>query len=317
MKNFADRLVEGINSKKSVAVVGLDPRLNQIPNHIREEAKSKFGESFEAVGCAFFEFNKRIIDSVSQHVAVIKPQMAFYEQYGKAGIEAFNKTVSYGKKKGLIVVEDAKRNDIGSTAQAYATGHLGEVSLFSDSKPCFDLDAITVNAYLGTDGVKPFVKACSEFGKGIFVLVKTSNPSSGDIQDVKLASGKTVFELMAGFVNKWGQETIGETGYSSVGAVVGATYPEQAKTLRNIMEKSFFLVPGYGAQGGSAKDVLNCFNKDGLGAIISSSRGITFAHQKEEFECRETEFETASEKAVIKMNEDLNNMLKENNRLPW
>lgn len=317
MKSFADRLIDGINAKKSVAVVGLDPRIESIPEHIKNEAKNQFGESFEAIGHAFFEFNKRIIDKVSQQVAVVKPQMAFYEAYGLHGIDAFDKTVTYGKKKGLIVIEDAKRNDIGSTAKAYAQGHLGEVQEFSEKKKSFDVDAITVNAYLGTDGVAPFVESCKEFKKGIFVLVKTSNKSSGEIQDMELSKGGTVYELMASYVNKWGEEEIGESSYSSVGAVVGATYPEQAKALRGLMEKSFFLVPGYGAQGGSAKDVLNCFNDDGYGAIINSSRGIIFAYQKPPFECQETKFEEASEKAVIEMNEAINKTLKENKKLPW
>ncbi len=317
MKNFADRLIGEINRKKSVAVVGLDPRIESIPEHITKEAKDKFGETFQAIGYSFFEFNKRIIDKVFPHVAVIKPQMAFYEAYGPEGITAFKKTVAYGKKKGLLVIEDAKRNDIGSTAKAYSNGHLGNVEVFSKKENSFDVDAITVNAYLGTDGVSPFVNACQEFGKGMFVLVKTSNKSSGDLQDVKLADGRTVFELMASFVNQWGQEQIGSNGYSSVGAVVGATYPEQAKVLRTLMQKSFFLVPGYGAQGGSAKDTLNCFNDDGLGAIVNSSRGIIFAYKKPEFQCSETEFEQASEKAIIKMNQEINKALKEQNKIPW
>ena len=317
MKNFADKLIEAIVNKKSVAVVGLDPRLGQIPAFLKEEAKKEFGDGFEAAGSAFFEFNKRIIDAVESQIPIIKPQMAFYEQYGKAGIEAFDKTVKYGQKKGLLVIADAKRNDIGSTAKAYAAALLGEVELAEGKKPCFDADSLTVNAYLGTDGIKPFTEACKQFGKGIFILVKTSNPSSGDIQDKELKTGGTVFELMAEFVKKWGAETIGEKGYSSVGAVVGATYPEQAKSLRKIMPQSIFLVPGYGAQGGGAKDVLPCFNDDGLGAIVSSSRGITFAYEKEEFNCKETEFEKASQKAVEKMNNDINSVLKENNKLPW
>ncbi len=317
MKNFADKLIEAIIDKKSVVDVGLDPRLGQIPSHLKEEAKKEFGEGFEAAGSAFFEFNKRIIDEIESQIPIIKPQMAFYEQYGKAGVEAFYKTVKYGQKKGLLVIADAKRNDIGSTAKAYAAALLGEVDLEDGKKPGLDADCLTVNAYLGTDGVKPFTDACKQFGKGIFVLVKTSNPSSGDIQDKELKDGGTVFELMAEFVKEWGAETIGEKGYSSVGAVVGATYPEQAKTLREIMPKAFFLVPGYGAQGGGAKDVLPCFNDDGLGAIVSSSRGITFAYEKEEFNCKETEFEKASLKAVEKMNNDINTVLKENNKLPW
>ena len=216
-----------------------------------------------------------------------------------------------------MVIADAKRNDIGSTAKAYAAAHLGEVELTDRKKSCFDVDALTVNAYLGTDGIKPFTEACKQFGKGIFILVKTSNPSSGDIQDKELKEGGTVFELMAEFVKKWGSAVVGEKGYSSVGAVVGATYPEQAKSLRKIMPQSFFLVPGYGAQGGGAKDVLPCFNDDGLGAVVNSSRGIIFAFEKEEFNCKETEFEKASQKAVEKMNNDINSVLKEKGKIPW
>ncbi len=317
MKNFADKLVDAIIEKKSVVDVGLDPRLEQIPSFLKEEAVKEFGEGFEAAGSAFFEFNKRIIDAVESQIPAIKPQIAFYEQYGKAGIEAFDKTVKYGQKRKLLVIADGKRNDIGSTAKAYAAAHLGEVDFAEGKKPCFDADCLTVNAYLGTDGVKPFTEACKQFGKGIFVLVKTSNPSSGDIQDKELKDGGTVFELMAEFVKKWGAEIIGEKGYSSVGAVVGATYSKQAKSLRKIIPQAFFLVPGYGAQGGGAKDVLPCFNDDGLGAIVNSSRGIIFAYEKEEFNCKETEFEKASLKAVEKMNKDINSVLKENSKLPW
>lgn len=309
-KNFIDRLMDSIDEKKSHAIVGLDPRLKQIPSFIKQESIQKFGNGFEAIGNAFFEFNKRIIDVVANHIPAIKPQMAFYEQYGKEGVEAFKKTVDYGKKKGLIVIEDAKRNDIGSTAKAYADGHLGLVDDGKESMKSFDVDAVTVNGYIGTDCINPFIESCNQFGKGIFVLVKTSNPSSGDLQDLKLENGKTVFELMASFVNKWGEETIGERNYSSVGAVVGATYPEQAAKLRKIMPKAYFLVPGYGAQGGTAKDVINCFNPDGYGAIINSSRGIIFAYQRPEFKTTEENFDKASEKAIINMKEDINQALK-------
>ena len=315
MENFADRLLDAIEKKQNPSVVGLDPRLKQIPSFIRDEQVSKFGKTFEAAASSIFEFNKKIIDAVKGIVPAVKPQMAFYENYGSEGVRAFQKTVEYAKKNGLLVIEDAKRSDIGSTAQAYADGHLGRVSLFGEEAPSHDVDCITVNAFLGIDGVQPFIDAAKKYGKGIFVLAKTSNPSSGEIQDLK-SGEKTIYEIMAGLVNKWGQGTEGSKGYSPIGAVVGATYPEQAVILRKLMPKSIFLVPGYGAQGGGASDTVPCFNKDGFGAIVNSSRGIIFAYEKSE-KHKEDQFEFAAAEAASAMKEDLTKALKQAGICAW
>lgn len=304
MKNFADRLVEAIKAKGSAICVGLDPRLNQIPKHITGEAAEEHKDHFVAAAAAIIEFNKGIIDAVHDLVPVVKPQIAFYEVFGAPGVQAYKETVDYAQSKDLIVIADAKRNDIGSTAKAYADAFLGMTDVYGESKETFDADALTVTPYLGYDGIKPFIENCKEFGKGIFVLVKTSNPSSGDLQDLKMEDGKSVYEIMGHFVESWGADEVGESGYSSVGAVVGATYPQQAEELRKIMPHSYFLVPGYGAQGGGAADVKPCFNSDGLGAIVNSSRGITFAYEKmDEFD--EKAYDKAARKAVELMKEDL------------
>lgn len=280
--NFADRLIEAIKAKGNPICVGLDPRLDQIPAQIIEKANEGEKNTKEAAAEAFLEFNKGIIDAIADLVPCVKPQIAFYEQYGWAGFKAFEETCKYAREKGLLVIADAKRNDIGSTAKGYAGAFLGKVPLFGAEVPGLDADALTVNAYLGWDGVKPFVEACRENDKGIFVLVKTSNPSSGDLQDrVLVQEGEEMkaYELMAHYVDSWGADEVGESGYSPIGAVVGATYPEQAGVLRKMMPHAIFLVPGYGAQGGGAEDVKPCFNSDGLGAVVNSSRGIIFAYE--------------------------------------
>lgn len=305
MKNFADRLIEKIREKKSVICVGLDPRLNQIPQFIRDRALSENPKNkLKAAAEAIIEFNKGIIDEIHDLVPIVKPQIAFYELFGEEGIRAFRETIKYAKEKGLLVIADVKRNDIGSTAKAYADAHFGEVDVFDEKEFIFDADAITVTPYLGWDGIKPFVEVCKKYGRGIFILVKTSNSSSGDLQDLCMKDGNTVYEIIGNFVDSWGANEIGEEGYSSIGAVVGATYPKQAKQLRKIMPNAFFLVPGYGAQGGGADDVKPCFNKDGLGAVVNSSRGITFAYEKLDG-FSEKEYAQASRKAVQAMNEDL------------
>ncbi|MDR0288200.1 MAG: orotidine-5'-phosphate decarboxylase [Clostridiales bacterium] len=265
MKNFADRLIDAIEKKKSPVVAGLDPKLEYVPESLRGST---------AAG-SIFNFNKELIDSLYDVVPAVKPQLAYYEMYGVEGIEAFKKTVDYAKSKGLLVIADGKRNDIGSTCEAYSTAFL------KDS--VFDADALTVNAYLGIDGVQPFLEDCKKYGKGIFILVKTSNKSSGQLQDLMLAGGKTVYETMAALVNEWGRDLIGERGYSAVGAVVGATYPVQAAGLRKIMDKAIFLVPGYGAQGGTALDAAPNFDPDGLGAVVNASRSIMCAYKSEKW----------------------------------
>jgi len=309
--NFADRLFEAIEKKQNPSVVGLDPRIAQIPEHIKEERLAKYGDTPQAVAASFLAFNKGIIDAVKGIVPAVKPQMAFYEQYGPYGVEAFQMTVEYAKKNGLIVIEDAKRNDIGSTAVAYANGHLGEVETIKGKARGFDVDAITVNSYLGTDGVKPFIEQAKN-GKGAFLLVKTSNPSSGELQDRHLKEGATVYETMAKLVDGWGSEVVGERGYSAIGAVVGATYPREALRLRLMMPKAPFLVPGYGAQGGGAMDTLPCFNDDGYGAIVNSSRGIIFAYQK-----RGGEYDNAARAAALDMKKDLQDAMVKKGIYPW
>lgn len=305
--HFADRLAKAVKEKDSVICVGLDPRVEQIPAFLLNKAVANHGKTLTALAEAFVNFNKGIIDGVKDLVVAVKPQIAFYEELGSLGIWAFEETCKYAKEQGLIVIADAKRNDIGSTAEAYARAFLGKTKVFNEEFKVVDADALTINAYLGYDGVKPFMKICHEEGKGIFVLVKTSNPSSGDIQDrVTVEEKMSIAALMGHFVESWGSEDLGECGYSFVGAVVGATYPKEAQLLRKIMPQSIFLVPGYGAQGGKAEDVKPCFNSDGFGAIVNSSRDIIFAYEKNASTKQGEDFAEAAREAVILMNEDLN-----------
>lgn len=303
--NFADRLNAAIEAKNSVVCVGLDPRLERIPAFIVEKMTAKYGPTLEAAAEAFIEFNKGIIDAVADVAVIVKPQLAFYEALGHHGVRAFEETCAYAREKDLLVLADAKRSDIGSTAAAYAQAFLGERDLFGQASPVWNVDALTVNAYLGLDGVKPFLEACHAHGKGLFILVKTSNPSSGDLQDRLLTEGMSVADLMAHFVESWGEDLVSESEYSSIGAVVGATYPREAARLRELMPKAIFLVPGYGAQGGGAEDVKPCFNHDGLGAIVNSSRGILFAYEKSATPKGENYAEAARDEAV-KMRDAIN-----------
>ena len=270
-----NKLVEQIKAKNAPIVVGLDPMLSYIPEHLKKQAFEQLGETPEGAAEAIFQFNKGLIDAVCDLVPAVKPQIAMYEQFGIEGLKAFDRTVRYSKEKGLIVIADIKRGDIGSTSAAYATGHLGRVQIGSKSYCGFDEDFATVNPYLGSDGINPFLDVCKAEKKGIFVLVKTSNPSSGEFQDQKIGE-KPLYELVGEAVDRWGSELMGDS-YSYVGAVVGATYPKMGEILRAIMPKAYILVPGYGAQGGSGKDLKPFFNKDGLGAIVNSSRGIIAA----------------------------------------
>jgi len=314
---FSDRLLEYIDIKKSFVVVGLDPEFSKIPLFMSREAVATYGNTFEAAAETIIAFNKHLIDLVAPYVPLVKPQIAFYEMYGLEGIRAFIETVRYAREKGLIVIEDAKRNDIGSTARAYSIGHLGKAKMADETeRAVFDVDAITVNPYLGSDGIKPFLDPVDLLGKGIFVLVKTSNPSSGEIQDLIMQNGKRLFEQVASLVDGWGKDSIGERGYSSVGAVVGATYPEHAAILRSIMSHSLFLVPGYGAQGATGKDIVPCFNQDGYGAIISASRSINYPHGND-LQVSEQSFENLVKTAVDNMNNDINDALRTKGVLPW
>lgn len=306
--NFADRLNLAIDKKGSCICVGLDPRLDKIPAVIADPIVKKYGYTPEAASKCLLEFNRGIIDAVCDLVPIVKPQIAFYEQFGFYGYLAFEETCRYAKEKGLMVLADVKRSDIGTTAEAYANYFLGEVEIFDDSVKLLDIDAVTVNPYMGYDSVKPFIDKARKFGKGVFVLVKTSNPSSGDIQDRGVENDNKVYEMVAQFVESWGSQEVGLCGYSSVGAVVGAMYPKDAARLRKMMPETIFLVPGYGAQGGSAVDVAPCFNKDGKGAIINSSRGIIFAYENAEGPVDGSHFEVAAHNAVLAMKKDLDSI---------
>ncbi len=299
-----EKLIKGIQRTGAPIVVGLDPMLSYIPEHITRKAFSEYGETLEGAGEAIWQYNKGIVDAVCDLVPAVKPQIAMYEQFGIEGLKVFARTVAYCKEKGLVVIGDVKRGDIGSTSEAYAVGHLGKVQVGSDFYYGFDEDFATVNPYLGSDGIKPFIKVCKEEKKGLFILVKTSNPSSGEFQD-RLIDGRPLYELVGEQVAKWGEELMGDT-YSYIGAVVGATYPEMGKVLREIMPKSFILVPGYGAQGGKGVDLVHFFNKDGLGAIVNSSRGIIAAYKQEKYASFGSEnYADASRQAVLDMREDI------------
>ncbi|MBQ9885678.1 MAG: orotidine-5'-phosphate decarboxylase [Lachnospiraceae bacterium] len=297
-------LAEKIKKLNAPIVVGLDPMLGYVPEHIQKKSFAEFGETLEGAADAIWQFNKEIVDNVYDLIPAVKPQIAMYEQFGIEGLKAYQKTIEYCKSKGLVVIGDVKRGDIGSTSAAYATGHLGKVKVGSKEYSLFDEDFATVNPYLGSDGVKPFIDVCKQEKKGIFILVKTSNPSSGEFQD-RIIDGRPLYEWVGEKVAEWGLDHMGDS-YSYVGAVVGATYPEMGKILRKVMPKSFILVPGYGAQGGKAKDLAPYFNEDGLGAIVNSSRGIIAAYKQEKYARFGAEnFGEASRAAVIDMIEDI------------
>lgn len=303
-----NRLVENIKKTGAPIVVGLDPMLNYIPKQVQEKAFEEFGETLEGAAEAVWQFNKEIVDKTCDLIPAVKPQIAMYEQFGLPGLAAFKKTVDYCQEKGLVVIGDIKRGDIGSTSAAYAAGHIGKVQVGSRSYVPFGEDFITVNPYLGSDGVNPFLKVCKEEKKGMFILVKTSNPSSGEFQD-RLIDGRPLYELVGEKVAAWGEEAMGDT-YSYVGAVVGATYPEMGKALRKIMPKAYILVPGYGAQGGKGKDLVHFFNEDGLGAIVNSSRGIIAAYRQEKYaDFGEEHFGDAAREAVRDMVSDIKDAL--------
>ncbi len=299
------RLTSKIRQTNAPIVVGLDPMMKFIPEHILKNAFAEYGETLQGAGEAIWQYNKGIVDAIYDLVPAVKPQIAMYEQFGIDGLIAYKKTVDYCREKDLVVIGDIKRGDIGSTSSAYATAHLGTVTVGSNKFAPFAEDFATVNPYLGTDGVKPFVDVCKTENKGIFVLVKTSNPSSGEFQD-RIIDGKPLYEWVAEKVNEWGEGTIDESGYSAVGAVVGATYPEMGKVLRKVMPKAYILVPGYGAQGGKGADLVHFFNEDGLGAIVNSSRGIIAAYQSPAYEkFGSLAYADASRQAVLDMKDDI------------
>ena len=303
-----NQLIANIKKKNAPVVVGLDPMLSYVPGHILKKSYAQFGETLEGAADAVWQFNKGIIDCTYDLIPAVKPQIAMYEQFGIPGLMAFKKTVDYCHEKGLVVIGDVKRGDIGSTSAAYAAAHLGTVSVGSKQLSVFDEDFATVNPYLGTDGVQPFVDVCRKQKKGPFILVKTSNPSSGEFQD-RMVDGKPLYEYVGEKVAQWGESHMGDE-YSYVGAVVGATYPEVGKIMRKIMPKSYILVPGYGAQGGKAADLVHYFNEDGLGAVVNSSRGIIAAFKQEKYaQFGEAGYADASRQAVLDMITDIQSAL--------
>ena len=303
-----NKLVEKIKKTEAPIVVGLDPMMKFIPEHIQKAAFAEYGETLEGAAEAIWQYNKAIVDNIYDLIPCVKPQIAMYEQFGIPGLMAYKKTIDYCKSKDLVVIGDIKRGDIGSTSEAYAVGHLGKVKVGNNSFYSFDEDFATLAPYMGSDSINPFKKVCQEEKKGLFILVKTSNPSSGEFQD-RLIDGRPLYEWVAEKVVEWGSDFMGDS-YSYVGAVVGATYPEMGKVLRELMPKSFILVPGYGAQGGKGADLVHFFNKDGLGAIVNSSRGIIAAHQQAQYaEIGAANFADASRQAVIDMREDIKSAL--------
>ncbi|MBR2949265.1 MAG: orotidine-5'-phosphate decarboxylase [Lachnospiraceae bacterium] len=299
-----NKMIENIKKTNAPIVVGLDPTMKFIPEHIKQAAFAEYGETLKGAAEAIWQYNKGIIDATYDLIPAVKPQVAMYEQFGIEGLIAFKKTVDYCKEKGLVVIGDVKRGDIGSTSESYAIAHLGKIKVGSQTYAPFDEDFATVNPYLGSDGIKPFINVCKEEKKGIFVLVKTSNPSSGEFQD-RIIDGRPLYEWVGEKVAEWGADCMGDS-YSYVGAVVGATYPEMGKVLRKVMPKAYILVPGYGAQGGKGADLVHFFNEDGLGAIVNSSRGIIAAYQQAQYAQFGAEnYADASRQAVIDMREDI------------
>jgi orotidine-5'-phosphate decarboxylase len=304
--SFSDRLIQSIRAKGNACIVGLDPRIDLMPTFI----KSGRGEpTREVIRAIITDFHELVIDAVAELVSAVKPQLAFFEQYGSAGVEAFENTVAYAKQRGLLVIADGKRNDISSTAEAYAAAFLGESDILGRKQKVFDADAATATPYLGRDSLEPFTDACAKYGKGLFVVLKTSNPGSRDFQDQPLAAtGLPLYESIAATVHDLGSPLVGESGYSSIGAVIGATFPEEGRKLRTLMPRALILVPGYGAQGGSAESAAACFNDDGLGAVVSSSRGITYKYSSPDLPCHA--FVAAIRENTLRMIDDITAALK-------
>lgn len=301
--NAIDRLINKIKETNNPTVIGLDPRYELLPKCVLE----KYPNTMEGVSEAIIEYNKALIDETCDVIPAVKPQIAFYEMFGIPGMKAFEETCKYAKQKGMIVIADIKRGDIGSTAQGYSNAYLGKTKIGEKEESIFDVDFVTVNPYMGTDCVKPFIEDCKKYDKGIFILVKTSNPSSGELQDVKLENGEEVYVKVAKLVEEWGKELRGEYGYSSIAAVVGATYPKQLKEIREIAPHTYFLIPGYGAQGGKIEDIALGFDKNGLGGIVNASRSLMCAYKselwKDKFE--EKDYAKATRAEALRMKEEL------------
>ncbi len=310
MKNAIDNLIEKIKQMDNPTVMGLDPRYDMIPSSIT----SKYDKTIEGASLAIIEFNKALIDATYDIIPAVKPQIAFYEMFGIPGMLAFRETCEYAKKKGMVVIVDAKRGDIGSTAEGYSNAYIGRTPLLDKKEAIYDADFVTVNPYLGSDGIKPFVKDCAEYGKGIFIILKTSNPSSSELQDLK-TDGEEIYKHMGKLINEWGKDLIGENGYSAVSVVVGATHPKQLEELRQIMPNAFFLIPGYGAQGGKAEDIALGFDQNGIGGIINASRSLMCAYKKDIWKekYKEEEFASATRAEAIRMRDELNTAIKNAN----
>ena len=312
-----DQLIEKILRKKNPIVVGLDTRLEYLPHFLIQKYGTHGHLNFCEAAKAILEFNMRIIDAVSDLIPAVKIQLACYELYGVEGIKALSDTIRYAKQNGLTVIGDGKRNDIGDTAKAYSSAYLGQTSLLAAGDRAFEMDAMTVNPYLGSDGITPFIEDCRNYDKDIFVLVKTSNPSAGELQD-RMTEGKRIYEVVADQVSQWGRDTIGKFGFSKVGAVVGATWPRQAARLRQRMPHTFFLVPGYGVQGGDADDIAGCFDKNGMGAVVHASRSILRAYRSSPHGCPSSKyFAAAAREEVLRMAEDIENTLLLSGKKPW
>lgn len=307
MKNIIDILIEKIKQTGNPTVLGLDPRYEMLPKCVTE----KYPKTQEGVAQAIIEYNKALIDETYDIIPAVKPQIAFYEMFGIPGMQAFKETCKYAKQKGMIVIADIKRGDIGSTAQGYSNAYLGKTKIGDIEESIFDVDFVTVNPYMGTDCVKPFIDDCKKYNKGLFILVKTSNPSSGELQDLRLENGKEVYRQVAELVEKWGEELVGENGYSSIAAVVGATYPEQLKQIRDLAPHTYFLIPGYGAQGGTAADIAYGFDSNSLGGIVNASRSLMCAYKsdkwKDNFE--EKDYAKATRAEAIRMRDELKSVL--------
>lgn len=312
MKNAIDKLINKIKETNNPTVIGIDPKYDMIPECIR----NKYGKTLEDVSKAILEFNIELINNTYDIIPAVKLNIAFYEMYGIEGIKIFDETCKYAKKKGMIVIADIKRGDIGSTAQSYSNAFLGKTKIGETEESIFDVDFVTVNPYMGSDCVQPFIDDCKKYNKGIFILVKTSNPSSGELQDKKIEGGEKIYIEVSKLVEQWGKDLIGENGYSSVAAVVGATYPNQLKEIREIAPHTYFLIPGYGAQGGKIEDIALGFDNNGLGGIVNASRSLMYAYKsdkwKDEFE--EIDYGKATRAEAIRMKEELNKSINLNNK---
>ncbi len=305
--NFSDKLTTAIQKKNCCVVVGLDPHFDLIPESIKQQFSKLQDDAFKYAANVILEFNKQVIDTLEHLVGIVKLQIAFYELYGWQGIWSYAETIHYAKQKGLIVIGDVKRGDVPNTAAAYANAHIGQVSINNTTQIAFQSDAITVNPLLGVDSILPFIKNAETYDKGIFVLAKTSNPSSVEFQDL-LCGTKKLHQIIAEKIHTWGSRSIGTYGYSAIDAVVGATYPEDILILRKTMPNAYLLIPGYGSQGATAEDIKNCFNSDGYGAIINASRSILYAYNNRSWKDKygAQTWKEAAQNAVMNMKEDLN-----------